>query len=113
MELRQQLNSAQFYPWFSMLPAVHRALFHAHLVVENNYFHGIPIGALTEEAGESVNKLLKRARLFHARKNSRLNTMTDLFRNRLVASDPCIAQINLKKRFSLRLAIRSVKPAKK
>jgi hypothetical protein len=44
-----------------------------------------------EDAGESCNKRYKFVRLHHSRKNSRLNTITDLFNRCTDLSDPLLS----------------------
>ncbi|KAJ4429838.1 hypothetical protein ANN_22042 [Periplaneta americana] len=53
----------------------------------------LPIGQLSEEAQEARNKDIKRFREHHTRKNSRINTVTDLVNNLLVSSDPLISSL--------------------
>lgn len=50
-------------------------------------------GQLSEEAAEANNKLIRNIRREHTRKNSRLNTMSDLFHLLMVASDPLISSM--------------------
>eukprot|EP00733_Pompholyxophrys_punicea_P000940 Pompholyxophrys_punicea_v1_NODE_378_length_2095_cov_23.619608.p1 type:complete len:497 gc:universal NODE_378_length_2095_cov_23.619608:1657-167(-) len=84
------------YPWYDMPQAVHKALIHGWLVVKKLQYYCIPVGMASEEAGETANKEIKKARLHHSRKSSRLATMKDIFHWRLLASDPYIA-LNLLK----------------
>ncbi|XP_060666826.1 uncharacterized protein LOC132798851 isoform X2 [Drosophila nasuta] len=55
-------------------------------------------GALCENASEERKKLYKLDMLSHARKNSRLNTISDVFNRALDSSDPLLSTINLKER---------------
>ena len=50
----------------------------------------IIIGYYSEEAQESMNKIVRNARLSHSRKTSRLNTMQDQMKYLLLRSDPLI-----------------------
>eukprot|EP00734_Pompholyxophrys_sp_LG126_P000336 Pompholyxophrys_sp_v1_NODE_122_length_1766_cov_2.347165.p1 type:complete len:280 gc:universal NODE_122_length_1766_cov_2.347165:840-1(-) len=88
------------YDWHPMPQSVHKALIHGWVSIVNLQFYTVPIGMLSEEAGETTNKEIKWARLHHARKFSREATMQDVFHWR--SSDPRIASIihvqNLKKR---------------
>lgn len=51
----------------------------------------IPIGQLSEEAQESLNKEIRRVREHHSRKVSRIATNTDVFHRLLELSDPYIS----------------------
>ena len=75
----------ELYPWKSISPTVHFLIAHGANVVE--YFDGF-IGPMTEEAQEKTNKDFRSARLEHARKNSRLNNLTDIAHWILEHSDP-------------------------
>ena len=58
----------------------------------------VSIGELSEEAAESNNKEIKKCRLQHTRKMSRILTNTDLMKTLLLRSDPFITgQRNLSK----------------
>eukprot|EP00733_Pompholyxophrys_punicea_P001993 Pompholyxophrys_punicea_v1_NODE_1264_length_830_cov_1.491613.p1 type:complete len:115 gc:universal NODE_1264_length_830_cov_1.491613:548-204(-) len=75
-----------------MPSTVHATLAHAWQFIAAT---PLPPGMFSEEAGESANKELRKARLHHSRKCS--TTTTDVMRNRLVATDPVIALAILKK----------------
>jgi len=51
-----------------------------------------------ENASEARNKIYKKDRLSHARKNSRINTMTDLFHRAIDSLDPLLSSVCLKER---------------
>ncbi|KAJ4444993.1 hypothetical protein ANN_06792 [Periplaneta americana] len=53
----------------------------------------LPIGVLSEEAMESLNKTVRRFRQDHARKTSRITTNCDLFHRLFLASDPLISNL--------------------
>ena len=78
------------YPWYPMPPTLHRLLLHSAVVVEETI---LPIGVMSEEAAEALHKVARRFRQHHTRKDSRLHTMTDLFRRLLVMSDPVISSL--------------------
>ena len=48
---------------------------------------------MSEEAAEALHKVVRRFRQHHTRKDSRLLTMTDLFRRLLVMSDPVVSSL--------------------
>lgn len=75
------------YPWFYLPPSVHKILLHGSEVIESAI---ISIGELSEEAAEAKNKDIKRYRLQHTRKTSRIATNTDLLNILLLSSDPFI-----------------------
>ena len=54
-------------------------------------YFSIPIGQLSEEALESRNKDIRRAREGHTQQMTRMATMLDLFHHLLESSDPFIA----------------------
>ena len=51
----------------------------------------VSIGELSEKAAESRNKDIKKFRLLHTRKTSRVASNTDLFNMLLISSDPLIS----------------------
>lgn len=73
------------YSWFYMPSSIHKVLVHGAMVIE---FFDLPIGQLSEEALEARHKEIKKLRLNHTRKTSRINTNTDLFNLLLLTSDP-------------------------
>eukprot|EP00733_Pompholyxophrys_punicea_P001668 Pompholyxophrys_punicea_v1_NODE_925_length_1134_cov_1.885079.p2 type:complete len:146 gc:universal NODE_925_length_1134_cov_1.885079:451-888(+) len=77
------------YGWYTLPTSVHKIFFHAWQVAD--YFQSkfsIPLWMLFEEAGETSNKEVKKARQFHSRKISRLTTITDMAHMRYAGSDP-------------------------
>ena len=78
------------YPWYYMPATVHKVLIHGADVIASLE---LPIGAYSEEAQEARNKHNRQYRLRHARKISRLQTITDQFHYLLVTSDPVISEI--------------------
>ncbi|XP_053951971.1 uncharacterized protein LOC128859204 [Anastrepha ludens] len=85
----------EMYPWYYLPATVHTILIHAPKVIEHAL---VSIGELSEEAAESNNKEIKKCRLQHTRKTSRILTNTDLIKMLLLKSDPFITgQRNLPK----------------
>lgn len=82
----------QLYPWYKMPSSVHKILIHGWRIVECAV---LPIGLLTEEAQEALNKLFKRTREYNTRKCSRLATNEDLIKKLFVSSDPYIASLRI------------------
>lgn len=76
------------YPWYNMPPTVHKILIHGPDIIDSFM---VPIGQLTEEAQEAINKEIKRCREGFARKCSRQKTLEDVFNRLLIASDPVIS----------------------
>ena len=82
------------YPWFYMPASLHRLLIHGSDVISSLL---LPIGMYSEEVQESRNKHNRQFRLHHARKTSRVDTITDQFHYLLVTSDPKISKIIVEK----------------
>lgn len=55
----------------------------------------VPVGCLGENGSEARNKHYKNNRKSHARKNSRLNNMADVFYRVMDSSDPYISSLSL------------------
>jgi len=75
------------YPWYYLPPSVHKILVHSPDVIS---YALVPIGELSEEAAESKNKDIKMFRRQHTRKNSRIDTNTDLMHRLLLSLDPYV-----------------------
>lgn len=75
------------YGWYYLPASVHKILIHGAKIIEHFM---VPIGQLSEEAQESMNKIIRQTRAFHSRKNSRISTNTDLLHRLLELSDPLI-----------------------
>lgn len=80
------------YGWYYLPVSIHKLLVHGKDIMEASV---LPLGILSEQAGESQNKMYKRYREHHSRKDSRIHTLTDLFNRCLDASDPRICQYKL------------------
>ncbi|XP_033242171.1 uncharacterized protein LOC117186127 [Drosophila miranda] len=85
----------QTYPWYPMSPTIHKVLVHGFQINNSTL---VPLGCLGENASEERNKMYKKDRLSHARKNSRVNTMTDIFYRAIDSSDPLLSSVCLKER---------------
>ena len=73
-----------------MPTSVHRLLIHRPDIISSAIF---PIGQLSEDAQESINKLIKQHRLGFSGKFSRAKTMEDVFRRLLATTDPYISSL--------------------
>lgn len=82
------------YPWFYMPASVHKLLIHGADIC--HHFGLLPIGILSEEAGEARNKEFRRVREYHTRKFNRMKTNEDLLHNFLISSDPYLSHIRPK-----------------
>lgn len=78
----------KLYNWYYMPSTVHKILVHGCDVIE---FFDLPIGQLSEEALEARHKEIRKIRLGHTRKMSRIKTNTDLIKMLLITSDPEIS----------------------
>lgn len=78
------------YKWYPLPASVHKVLMHGSQIIASAV---LPIGQLSEEAQEAVNKDYKRVRLHNSRKTSREDTMRDLLNMMLVSSDPIISTL--------------------
>lgn len=76
------------YPWYNMPTTVHKLLIHGYEIINKAL---LPIGRLSEEAQEAMNKDVRRLREHHAWKGSRKQTMQDIFCGLLLASDPIVS----------------------
>lgn len=79
------------YAWLPMTATVHKVLIHSTDIIANSV---LPIGYFGEDAAESRHKIYKYDRLHHARKNSRINNITDVFNRAIDTSDPLISSIH-------------------
>jgi hypothetical protein len=74
---------------------MHKILRHGKDIIENC---AVPIGLTNEEASEANNKILRHTRLYHARKTSWLNHLSDLYHRAMDVSDPLILAISSQKK---------------
>lgn len=67
---------------------MHKVLIHGAQIADQFM---VPIGQLSEEAQEAMNKIIRRTREYHSRKISRVATNTDIIHRLLELSDPLIS----------------------
>ncbi|KAL0853167.1 hypothetical protein ABMA27_012926 [Loxostege sticticalis] len=82
------------YPWYNMPSSVHKMLIHGADICK--HFSCLPIGILSEEAGEARNKDFRNTRERHTRKTGRLQNNEDIMHNFLISSDPYISHLKPK-----------------
>lgn len=82
----------QIYNWFYMSVTLHKILIHGAQIIESI---SLPIGMLSEQAGESRNKFWRYDREHHTRKLDRKSTILDLFHRALESSDPLLSTMTL------------------
>ena len=82
------------YGWYTLPPTVHKLLEHSTQVSDSLI---LPIGFYSEEAQEAQNKEIRKARLDHTAKISRVNVMKNQFHFLLTRSDPVISSISFVK----------------
>lgn len=77
------------YGWYRMPTSLHKILIHGHKIIDKAI---LPIGRMSEEAQEHMNKEIRRLRKDHSRKFSRVANLEDVFNGLIVLSDPIISQ---------------------
>lgn len=87
------------YEWLPMTPTVHKVLIHSKQIMQNIV---LPVGCFGEDAAECRNKIYKNDRLFHARRSSRINNLSDVFNRALDTSDPLVSSLRLHTRIHQR-----------
>nr|XP_047135289.1 uncharacterized protein LOC124812535 [Hydra vulgaris] len=80
--------------WYWLSPTIHKVLKHGKQIIEACV---LPIGMTNKEPGEANNKFLRKIRLYHARKSSWLNGMSNLFLRLMDIIDPKIQLSNISK----------------
>ena len=80
----------RLYPWYNIPVTVHKVLTHGDILIQSCFY---PIGTYSEENIESLHKVIRRNRLTHSRKSSRVNTMRDVYNRLLISSNPLISSI--------------------
>lgn len=80
------------YSWYNMTVTVHKILIHGAKIIESI---PLPIGMLSEQAGESRNKFWRYDREHHTRKLDRKTTVLDLFHRALESSDPLLSTMSV------------------
>lgn len=84
----ERINEHFKQPEFTTIsPTVHILLCHGPAIIER---YNLMIGIYTEESGERTNKNVRSARLHHAKKVSRTETMIDMVHWLLEQSDPMV-----------------------
>lgn len=76
------------YKWYNMPSSVHKILVHGCDIIGS---FDLPIGQLSEEALEARHKEVRKHRLSHTRKTSRVSCNTDLMNTLILTSEPLIA----------------------
>ena len=85
------------YPQFPMTATVHKVLIHGAQIMENSL---LPLGYFAEDGPEHENKFYRSDRENHARKDSRIHNLTDVFNRHLESLDPIIASYSLRDRLA-------------
>jgi len=80
----------ELYPWYYMPTSVHKLLIHGQKIIASAL---LPIGQMSEDAQEAMNKYIKRFREDFSRKCSRVKTMEDVFLRLMITSDPYISSL--------------------
>ena len=75
-----------------MSVTIHKILIHGAKIIESI---SLPIGMLSEQAGESRNKFWRYDREHHTRKFHRKTTVLDLLHRALESSDPFISTMSI------------------
>ena len=90
---------AEMYPQKKLTPTVHKILAHGKDIIE---YQCLPIGELSEESQESLNKFYKKFRLQNTFKASRVRQNEDLFNILAASSDSLISSLrHVKSRIEL------------
>ncbi|XP_030763922.1 uncharacterized protein LOC115888358 isoform X1 [Sitophilus oryzae] len=76
------------YRWYYMPSSVHKVLEHGCEIIES---FSLPIGQLSEDDLEARHKEVRKYRLFHTRKCSRISSNTDLLKRLSITSEPLIS----------------------
>lgn len=87
----------KIYDWYPMSATVHKILVHSSQILQASV---VPLGCAGENASEARNKLYKKDRIEHARKDSREHNLMDVFNRAMDSSDPILSSICLTNRAS-------------
>ena len=93
--------------WYNIPPTMHKILRHGKQIIETC---ALPIGMTNEEASEANNKILRHVRLFHARKTSWHDHLSDLYHRAMDVSDPVILTIGSQKKKKHKREKKSLSP---
>lgn len=85
----------QNYEWYSMSATIHNLLVHSSEIIEASV---VPVGCLAENASEARNKYYKKDRTGHARKDSRVHNILDMYHRAMDGSDPYISSLCVQER---------------
>lgn len=85
----------QNYEWYTMSATLHKILVHSSQIIEASL---VPVGCLAENASEARNKFYKKDRTGHARKDSRIHNILDMYHRAMDSSDPYISSFCLQER---------------
>ncbi|OXA42090.1 V(D)J recombination activating protein 1 [Folsomia candida] len=83
------------HKWYYMPVSIHKLLIHGEQIIKEST---LPLGMLSEQAGESRNRLYKFYREYHSRKINRTANLLDVFNRCIDSSDPLISNYSLNKR---------------
>ena len=78
-----------------MSATLHKILIHGAQIITASV---LPVGCLGESASESRNKYYKHDRRSHARQNSRISNMADVFHRAMDSSDPLLSSLSKNER---------------
>lgn len=87
------------YDWYPMSATLHKILIHGSQILEAAV---LPLGFLAENASEARNKFYKKDRIAHARKDSRVHNMIDVYGRAMDSSDPLLSSLCLQNRIKSR-----------
>ena len=80
------------YNWYRLPVSIHKILMHGAETAKELI---LPISLMSEESQESCNKLYRRIRERHTRKNTLLHMTEDVIRTMMLQSDPILSNIRL------------------
>ena len=78
------------YRWYYMPRSVHQILIHGMDIISN---FALPIGLLSEEAQEALNKIIRDTKEHRTRKRTKLICNEDLMKTLLLKSDPLVSSM--------------------
>lgn len=85
----------RLYPWYPMCPTLHKVLLHGFQFAK---ISPLPTGMYSEEAQESLHKIIRAFREDHTRTAARKDTNLDLFKRLQMWCDPIISDGRIKTR---------------
>ena len=84
----------ELYPWIHISPTVHKLLIHGCQIAKK---FPLPMAYFAEDAGESWHKHYRKNMVIHARQNSKINRLGDVFDRAIYLTDPMISLISGRK----------------